>query len=111
MKIVKKFDFPRVFPFLRNRAGKTTGNEIVEEIERSGYRFSEIKSVILKTQELTVSKETKNEKKAEPEKTKSGKSVKIPKLEVRKFDGKLGEWQKFWDSFQSAIDENDSLSD
>ena len=29
--------------------------------------------------------------------------VKLPKLEVRKFSGKLEEWQEFWDSFESAI--------
>ena len=36
--------------------------------------------------------------------------VKLPKLEVRKFVGKLQEWQEFWDSFESAIHLNDSLS-
>ena len=36
--------------------------------------------------------------------------VKLPKLEVRKFSGKLEEWQEFWDSFESAIHANDSLS-
>ena len=36
--------------------------------------------------------------------------VKLPKLEVRKFSGKLEEWQEFWYSFESAIDSNDSLS-
>ena len=36
--------------------------------------------------------------------------VKLPKLEVRKFVGKLEEWQEFWDSFESAIHLNNSLS-
>ena len=36
--------------------------------------------------------------------------VKLPKLEVRKFVGKIEEWQEFWDSFESAIHLNDSLS-
>ena len=36
--------------------------------------------------------------------------VKLPKLEVRNFVGKLEEWQEFWDSFESAIHLNDSLS-
>lgn len=35
--------------------------------------------------------------------------VKLPKLEVRKFSGKLGEWQEFWDSFESSIHLNDGL--
>ena len=36
--------------------------------------------------------------------------VKLPKLEVRKFVGKIEEWQEFWDSFETAIHLNDSLS-
>ena len=36
--------------------------------------------------------------------------VKLPKLEVRKFNGKISEWTSFWDSFTSAIHSNDSLS-
>ena len=34
----------------------------------------------------------------------------LPKLEVRKFGGKISEWQEFWDSFESAIDKNESLA-
>ena len=34
------------------------------------------------------------------------RQIKIPKLEVRKFSGKLEEWQDFWDSFVSAIHSN-----
>ena len=36
--------------------------------------------------------------------------VKLPRLEVQKFSGELEEWQEFWDSFESAIHSNDSLS-
>ena len=36
--------------------------------------------------------------------------AKLPKLEVKKFNGKLSEWQEFWDSFDSAIHQNDGLS-
>ena len=36
--------------------------------------------------------------------------VKLPKLEVRKFSGRLEESQELWDSFESAIHSNDSLS-
>ena len=36
--------------------------------------------------------------------------MRLPKLEVRKFTGKIHEWTKFWDSFNSAIHENESLS-
>ena len=38
--------------------------------------------------------------------------VKLPKVEVGKFSRKLAreEWQEFWNSFESAIHFNDSLS-
>ena len=37
--------------------------------------------------------------------------AKLPKLEVKKFSGKLQDWQEFWDSFESSIDGNESLSE
>ena len=38
------------------------------------------------------------------------KTAKLPKLEVKKFSGRIQEWQEFWDSFESAIDKNESLA-
>ena len=37
-------------------------------------------------------------------------NVKLPKLELTKFSGKVHEFQEFWDGFQSAIHENQSLA-
>lgn len=34
----------------------------------------------------------------------------IQQLEMEKFSGKLGEWQEFWDLFESAIHFNNGLS-
>ena len=31
--------------------------------------------------------------------------ARLPKLEVRKFNRKVQEWQEFWDTFESAIDQ------
>lgn len=36
--------------------------------------------------------------------------AKPPKLEVKKFNGKIEEWQEFWDGFESAIHRNEGLS-
>lgn len=43
----------------------------------------------------------------------SGKTVRVrlPKLEIRKFDGKIEHWQEFWDCFKSSVDQNDGLSE
>ena len=38
------------------------------------------------------------------------KTARLPKLEVKKFSGRIQEWQEFWDSFESAIDKNESLA-
>lgn len=36
--------------------------------------------------------------------------AKLPKLEVKKFSGRIQDWQEFWDSLQSSIHLNKSLS-
>ena len=36
--------------------------------------------------------------------------VKLPKLSLRKFNGDITKWASFWDSFDSAIHSNSSLS-
>ena len=36
--------------------------------------------------------------------------VKLPQLEIKKFSGKIDEFQEFWDSFMSAIHENEDLA-
>ena len=37
--------------------------------------------------------------------------VKLPKLRPKRFSGKVQEWQEFWDSFESSIHNNETLSD
>lgn len=37
-------------------------------------------------------------------------TAKLPKLEVKKFNGRLQEWQEFWNSFESAIENNKGLT-
>ena len=41
----------------------------------------------------------------------SSAKIKLPKLEIPKFDGEVTNWQSFWDHFESAIHLNDELSD
>ena len=36
--------------------------------------------------------------------------ARLPKLKVTKFSGKVQEWQEFWDFFESASDQNESLT-
>ena len=36
--------------------------------------------------------------------------VKLPKLELKPFNGNILNWQPFWDRFQSSIDSNSNIS-
>ena len=38
-------------------------------------------------------------------------SAKLPKLELQQFDGKPQNWFEFWDSFCSAVEDNEDLSE
>ena len=66
--------------------------------------------------DLHLSKPTKN---AEPKKFPQDLSfeisetakVRLPKLDIEKFDGDVINWSSFWDQFSTAIHENDSLSE
>ena len=66
----------------------------------------------IEAERLNLQKE-KLKKKMETETAKTGtkpNNVKLPKLDFSKFSGKLLKWQEFWDSFDSAIHSNESLS-
>eukprot|EP00112_Aurelia_sp_Birch-Aquarium-sp1_P002538 Seg128.14 transcript_id=Seg128.14/GoldUCD/mRNA.D3Y31 product="hypothetical protein" protein_id=Seg128.14/GoldUCD/D3Y31 len=39
-----------------------------------------------------------------------GRRVKLPKLELRKFSGKIAEWPEFWDGFRSAVHDDEELA-
>eukprot|EP00794_Sanderia_malayensis_P012363 gene12363-biopygen9859 len=41
----------------------------------------------------------------------SSRKVKLPKLELKKFSGKIAEWPEFWDGFKSSIHDDDQLAE
>ena len=41
----------------------------------------------------------------------SNSTVRLPKLELKHFNGNIMEWTPFWDSYSSSIHENPNLSD
>ena len=66
----------------------------------------------IEAERLNLEKE-KLKKKLEAETAKPGmksNTVKLPKLDFTKFSGNLLRWQEFWDSYDSAIHSNASLS-
>ena len=38
------------------------------------------------------------------------RKVKLPKLELKKFSGKIAEWPEFWDGFKSAVHDDSQLA-
>ena len=39
-----------------------------------------------------------------------GTQVKLPKLDLRKFDGDISKWPSFWDAFESSVHNNTKLA-
>ena len=89
--------------------------EIVKEIGESDDLRAELSELVVKLEEgLLVSEglQTPIETLATSQMLGAATKVKarLPKLEVKKFSGKLQECQEFWDSFESSIDRNESLA-
>ena len=36
---------------------------------------------------------------------------KLPKVKIQKFDGKIINWQTFWDQFESSLDSQENITD
>lgn len=95
-----------------------TDEDIAEEVHIAGNLKGEIKAITKTLAELLM---PKTESPVSPHHnppvassnmaTNSNVQVKLPKLEVRRFNGKVDEWQEFWDCYQSSIHSNPNLSD
>ncbi|XP_015767737.1 PREDICTED: uncharacterized protein LOC107346459 [Acropora digitifera] len=95
-----------------------TDEEIAEEVQIAGNLKGEIKAIITTLAELLT---PKSESPVSPHQnlpvssgnvaTNSNVRAKLPKLEVRRFNGRVDEWQEFWDCYESSIHSNPNLSD
>ncbi|XP_042146263.1 uncharacterized protein LOC121835823 [Ixodes scapularis] len=101
-------------------ADLTDVNDIEEETEASlGYedaisiaRTRALRQLQEVTNNETTSSTSSNVSRMEVQRGNGATvpNVKLPKLELPKFNGELAEWQTFWDQFQSSIDQNPALS-
>ena len=98
--------------------------DIMQEIEESETIKSEVQTLILKINDVLLSKNlNKKHSIASTSSTQPGsssnlsgalpmtKQIRLPRLEVPKFSGKVHEWQEFGDGFSSAIHDNANLSE
>ena len=100
-----------------------TEEDMANEIEESSHLASQLRTKLTLIEELLtvdpisppISPQpyvSPSQQQIQPVQSSAPKTkARLPKLEVRKFDGKLHEWQEFWDSFESAIHRNESLED
>ena len=97
---------------------ENAAEELAKEIEESDDNIAEMQKVILNVSDITseaivqsatVSNDTLNSSMSSE--TKKTIRAKLPKLEARKFGVRLQEWQEFWDSFDSAVNQNEGLAD
>ena len=84
------------------------------EIERLSFeerkrRISMEKNINL--EKLCIEKMKVGEERQIAARQLSKKSVKLPKSELKKFDGSILKWAKFWGAFESAIHSNKQLHD
>ena len=95
-----------------------TDKEISEEVQIAGNLKGEIRAITTTLAELLT---PKSESPVSPHPnppvaggnmaTNNNVRAKLPKLEVRRFNGKVDEWQEFWDCYESSIHSNPNLSD
>ena len=92
---------------------KASENDVADEVEQSGRLKGDLTFRLALIEEKLAGGQPQlsfpQQHKAAP--IKKTVRTKLPKLEVPKFNGKLREWQEFWDSYSSAIHQNDSLEE
>lgn len=95
-----------------------TDKEIAEQVQTAGNLKGEIKAITTTLAELLT---PKSESPVSPNPnppvasgnlaTNNNTRVKLPKVEVRHFNGKVDERQEFWDCYESSIHSHPNLSD
>ena len=92
---------------------------IEREIKESDRFRGELNQVVLRLEEVlnpsmhsspAITGASSQNENPQPTNPAHNTKAKLPKLEVKRFNGRLQDWQEFWDSFQSSIDGNDNLS-
>ena len=94
--------------------------QIENEIEESDRFRRELNQIVLRLEEVlnpsvhpilaTTPGASSPNGNGQPTNSAHNVKAKLPKLEVKRFNGRLQDWQEFWDSFQSSIDRNENLS-
>ena len=114
----------QIIELIASETTEGVGKRIEKEIENSDSVRAELNEIVMRMEEMMSKFESppsivqpstappaqvhSNMASGIPQQSKA--KARLPKLEVRKFNGKVQEWQEFWDAFESAIDQNESLT-
>lgn len=91
--------------------------EILDEIERAGKFREFVHEAVVKIDAILSPAKNEESKKnsstvnASTSGPSGGKSTKLPKLVLQKYQGEPTKWQSFWDSFKSAVHDNQHLTE
>ena len=127
VKTIKELDI-QIVDMLSASKEENVDDQVVKEIEESDEAIAEFERTLLEIDDalkklgeqsvplLTPTKPKAAEQSLDDSQVTSssvGKVIraKLPKLHLRKFNGKSCEWPEFWDGFSSSIDDNDQLFD
>jgi hypothetical protein len=98
---------------------ETADVELQKEIEESDERRAELQKIVfdiddrlnlmLQSSQAAASQTNTMSGNSEQIKAKHVVRAKLPKLQAKTFDGKVQEWQEFWESFESAIHQNECM--
>ena len=55
--------------------------------------------------------ESERESNTKPDVSRAQKSARLPKFELKRFDGNPLDWHVFWDTFGSTVDKDNNLDD
>eukprot|EP00794_Sanderia_malayensis_P013531 gene13531-biopygen10799 len=83
---------------------------IKEALQNTNLRRSESEESLISRLQRSYSRESLASQSSNGSSQAKYVNVKLPKLELKKFNGKIHEWQEFWDGFCSAIHDNDHLA-
>jgi hypothetical protein len=92
---------------------KTEQDAVEKQIEETVDMIIKVDEVIVQVNRISLRAKSgsKTNVKSSVIANSSNKNVKLPKLQLVKFDGNMLKWQEFWDSFDSSVNQNEALTD
>ena len=83
---------------------------VADDIQQSDVIKRDVHKVLVRIKQLTTTTHAVHRPAASTAAPAAASSVKLPKLMIDTFRGDPTKWTTFWESFQTTVDKNSSLS-